>query len=198
MKTRRTWGMAVAVLFLMAGLSYAQTVKNGEMVLNGDFEANTANTAQADNPGTHDIPGWLPVLEGGAQGEISQDDAVPAGPAGPHTLRLTATTLGTRCGAANSGGGSGMDVRAGSWYDVAFYCRTENNAHTGLVFSLESQNGRAIYARATLPEVGGDWRPYTLSLHAYAGSKHARLVISPIDTGIVWLDGVSIHPRAAR
>jgi len=198
MKTRRTWSMTAAFWVLMAVHGYAQAAGSGEMVKNGDFEAAAANNVQTSIMSPADLPGWQLVLEGGAQGGIARDDAAPPGPVGLHALRLNSTELGTRCGAANIGNGGGMEVNSGNWYDVSFYCRTENKAHTGLVFSLESQDGRTIYARATIPEVGGDWQPYTLSLHAYAGNRGAWLVISPIDPGVLWLDGVSIRPRASH
>jgi hypothetical protein len=184
--------MAAVVGLLMAGQGYAQTNSSGELDVNGDFEAAPANSAAG-------IPGWTLVREGEAQGTIALDDAAPPGPAGPHALRLDAAALGTRCGVADNGpGGRGINVQNGMWYDVSFFCRTDNKADTGLVFSLESADGRTICARATIPEVGGDWQPFTLSLHAYAGDRHAHLVISPIDPGVLWLDGVSLRPRASR
>jgi hypothetical protein len=99
-----------------------------------------------------------------------------------------------------------MNITSGQWYDVTFRARKEDNVGLGLLFSLETPDGKNICARTTLPEVGRGgigraiegnniWREYTVSLHAYASDPKCRLVISPIETGTVFLDDVSLVPR---
>ncbi len=128
---------------------------------------------------------------------MALDSAEPLNEGNPHSLRLSVTNLGTRCGVVNSGL-RGMNVQAGQWYDATFYARKAVGRGVGLVFSLESTNGKVVCARTTLPEVGTqDWRPYTLALHAYASDPHCRLVIIPIEPCTIWLDAVSLVPRPA-
>ena len=67
---------------------------------------------------------------------------------------------------ANSGFLQGMNVQAGQWYDATFYARTEGDVHTGLCFSLESSDGSKTYTRCTIPEVGGQWTKYSVSLQS--------------------------------
>lgn len=154
-----------------------------EMLRNGGFEAGTA--------------GWSLVTEGGgAQGDIRADDNPPPSPNHPHALRLTVTSKGRRCGIANAGE-RGLNIGADTWYDAVFFARSENNFKTGLVFSLESGNGKTICTRTTLPEIGGDWQTYNVSLHTRKADPKARLVISPIDPGVLWLGAMSLRQRGA-
>lgn len=152
------------------------------LVENGDFEA------------TSDLSGWSLVAEGDGQGEIARDSATPLDERKPHSLRLTVKSIGGRCGVMNSGP-HGMRIEDGTWYDFTFHARTETNKHFGLVVSLESADGRKVYARATIPEIGGEWKKYTLALHARQSEPNGRLVIAAFEPGTIWLDAVSLSPR---
>jgi hypothetical protein len=92
-------------------------------------------------------------------------------------------------------------VKAGQWYDLAFQARTEkrdNDRGYALTVSLESEDGRQVFARTTIPEVGGDWKSYTVALQARAPSPKARLVITMSEPGTIWLDDVSLSAREAN
>jgi alpha-L-arabinofuranosidase len=194
-----------------------------ELVQNRDMEASTIPDGWTVDPNGNvvtpkgwrtrrwfktDLPGWSLVKEGDAEGSIQLDADAPLNDRNPHSLRLSVTKLGTRCGVANSGYW-GINVQEGQWYDASFYARTAENKSVGLVFSLESQDSRRVCARATIPEIGrggrgpgaeagasqGSWRRYTLSLRANASDPNCRLVISAIEPVTVWLDVVSLFPR---
>lgn len=157
------------------------TIQAG-LVENGDFEA------------TNDLSGWSLAAEGGGQGDVARDSATPSGESNSHSLRLTVKRVGSRCGVVNNGS-EGMKFEAGVWYDFNFHARTETNKHFGLVVSLESADGRKVCARATIPEVGGEWKQYTLALHARQSDPKGRLVVAMFETGTIWLDAVSLTPR---
>lgn len=148
-----------------------------------------------------ELPGWSFLAQGGAEGSLRIDANRPLNERNPHSLRLTVAKMGARCGVVNSGYW-GINVCAGKWYDVSFCARTGAGEPAvagrprgvGLVFSLESAEGK-ICARATIPEVGGPWRKYTLGLHANASDPACRLIITPIEPVTVWLDVVSLFPR---
>lgn len=179
-----------------------------EMVRRRDFQAGTipagwrgegqnSYTRLGSQPHgwfTNDLRGWSLLTEGGAEGEIALESAELLSDRHPHSLRLTVTKRGKRCGVVNDGSG-GMDFQAGKWYDLTFYARTESNRHFGLIVSLESEDGRNVCERATLPEVGGPWKKYTLALHARQSEPKGRLVIALSDPGTIWLDEVSLIPR---
>ena len=149
-------------------------------------------------------PGWSLVAEGGAEGSISLETDTPLNDRNPHSLKLTVTEMGDRCGVANSGFW-GMNVEEGQWYDATFCAHGDRSV--GLVFSLEAEDG-TVCARATIPEVGGGmrgrggasaqaspWRKYQLSLQAHASNPKCRLVIEPIEPATMWFDVVSLYPR---
>jgi alpha-N-arabinofuranosidase len=194
-----------------------------ELVQNRDMEASTIPEGWKVDPNNNvitplgwrtrkwfrtDLPGWSLVAEGGAEGAMQLDASTPLNDRNPHSLRLSVAKMGTRCGVSNSGYW-GINVQAGEWYDTTFYARTEGNKSVGLVFSLESQDGKRICARATLPEIGrggpgrgqeaaqvaGPWRKYSLSLRGNASDPNCRLVITPIEPVTIWLDVVSVFPR---
>jgi arabinan endo-1,5-alpha-L-arabinosidase len=129
-----------------------------------------------------------------AEGALQLDSAMPLDDKNPQSLRLTVTRLGRRCGVANPRRGE-MNFQSGEWYDVTFHARTEDNKRVGLVFSIESTDGVRVCACTTIPEVGGDWKQYTLSLHARASESKGRVVITPIEPCVIWLNNVSLSPR---
>jgi hypothetical protein len=158
----------------------------GELVENGDFVT------------TNNLPGWSFVAEGGAAGEMAQDSYAPLNETNTHYLKLTVKNPGTRCGIANSGFW-GMNIHAGDWYDLTFFARadaTESGRGIGLMVSLESDDGKKVCARATIPEIGGPtWREFHLALQARQSDPKARMVISMEETATVMLDCVSLFPR---
>jgi len=179
-----------------------------ELVQNRDFEASTIPKGwrvegdsvftpmgwQTRKWFTGDLHAWSLVTAGEAEGSIHLDSDNPLNDRNPHSLRLTVTKLGDRCGVANSGFW-GMNIQKGQWYDATFYARTEGNRHVGLVFSLEDAGGQKVCAHGTIREVGGAWNKYKLSLHALSSDPMCRLVISPTEPATIWLDIVSLFPH---
>lgn len=155
-----------------------------ELVENTDFEAK-------------ELQGWSLVAAGGAKGQLERESVTRNGETNSQVARLTVMNPSERCGVSNRGG-SGIRVVAGDWYDLAFRARTEkreNNRGYGLTVSLESADGERVFARTTLPEVGGDWKHYTVALHARVSEAKARLVITMFEPGTIWLDEVSLVER---
>jgi hypothetical protein len=189
---------AIALLTCAAGgcarMSPSAAPRN--LVLNGDFESG--------------MDGWSYVSEGNAAGSAELVSDMPLNSASPHVLKLVASALGQRCGIANSGGARGINVSSGQWYEATFYARAEPPGRgIGLVFSLETPDGKKVCGRTTLPEIGrgGEigtpvegsdrWREYRVSIHAYASDPHCRLVISPIEPATLFFDGITLAPRSA-
>ncbi len=196
---------------------YAELVQNRDMEASAIPEGWRAEGDQVFTPKgwrtrkwfQDDLPGWSFLAEGGAEGSMAIDANHPLNDRNPHSLRLTVTKMGSRCGLVNSGYW-GINVQAGEWYDAAFYAKTEGSKGVGLVFSLENEAGDKVCARATIPEIGrgefgppqpgaanapAQWRKYTLGLHANASDPKCRLVITPIEPVTMWLDVVSLFPR---
>jgi len=143
------------------------------------------------------IKGWALVAVGDARGQVDREVSGRAGATNSHSLRLTVLNPGLRCGVSYPCI-AGFKVKAGSWYDLAFWARTEkreNDRGYGLTVSLESAEGGMVFARTTLPEVGGDWNHYAVALHAYGSGPKVRLVITMSEPGTIWLDDVSLTGR---
>lgn len=143
------------------------------------------------------LKGWSVIAVGGALGQMDREVTVRRGETNSHSLRLTVLNPGLRCGVSHQGE-SGIRVKAGSWSDLAFQARTEkreNDRGYGLTVSLESPEGGKVFARTTIPEVGGDWNQYAVALLARASDLKARLVITMSEPGTVWFDEVSLVER---
>jgi alpha-L-arabinofuranosidase len=164
-----------------------------------------------------DLPGWSFISEGDAAGSMQLDSTDPINDRNPHSLKLTVEKLGDRCGIVNSGYW-GMNIVKGEWYDVTLLAKSEGGRGIGMVFSLESEDGKVVCSRATLPEIGrrgrggggggggnetgepypnasGEWRRYTMGMLAMESHPKCRLVITPIEPCTMWLDVVSLFPR---
>ena len=157
--------------------------------------------------------GWALLREGEARGTIEQDAKYPTNPS-PHLLRIAVTrTAGPGDGRAGAVSGVQIPVTVGEWCDVTFSAMTDRGT-VGLVFSLENSDGKVL-ARTTLPEIGRGrggrgrgrgpttapagvpWNKYLVALHVRASDANAHMVITPIEPTNIWLDGLTLTPRAA-
>ena len=188
---KRFWSGAASALLCAAISSAPETARSaGEQESGKSYELTS---------------GWSLLKVGEAEGNIEQDAKHPAHDA-EHLLRIQAVkTAGPgkgRVGATNS---TPIEVREGQWYDASFSATTERGS-IGLVFSLESADGKVL-ARTTLPEIGrgrgprggaapdAGWSKYTVALHARGSDPKAHLVITPIEPTNVWIEGLRLTER---
>ncbi len=149
--------------------------------------------AQPSNPDS-----WNVLSDGGAVVELAPDTNAPAGQGpGARSLQITVKQTGGHSGVICSDIGK-MTLATGDWYDVSFNARTDPPKTFALVVSLESPDGKKVFARTTLPEVGGDqWGRFSVALHVREPASQCRLVIALADTGTIWLNDLSLVHRAA-
>ncbi|MDP2898546.1 MAG: alpha/beta hydrolase-fold protein [bacterium] len=97
-------------------------------------------------------------------------------------------------GIAN-GGYWGIPVRPNTTYRASFYARGETFSGP-LNLSLESADGKTVFASATISNVSGEWKKYeaTLKTGNVQPSKENRLVITTTKPGTVWFQNVSLFP----
>lgn len=178
-----------------------------ELVENRDFESSTIPEGwrlEGENLFTprgcrtsvwfdNELPSWSLTTSGSAAGMVQLDTTSPLNECNPHSLRLTVTNPGQRCGIANDGYW-GMNFESGESYNLSFYARTENDAKCDLTVYLESSSGDNVYAEAEIAGVGGPWKKYSRSLTVDGSDPHGRLVISLSKPGTIWLDVVSLFP----
>ena len=140
--------------------------------------------------------GWKTLAEGGAEVELVPDFAPPA-PDGQNTnaLRLTVKQTGRRSGIVCADTGK-LKLEPGQWYDLSFNARTGTRKTFALTVSLESPNGKKVFARTTLPEVGGNrWARFSVALHVRQPASKCRMVIALAETGTLWLNDISLVLR---
>jgi len=139
---------------------------------------------------------WKTLTEGGAEVELVPDLAPPL-PGGQDTnsLRLTVKQTGERFGIVCTDMGS-MALEPGQWYDLSFNARTDTPKTFALTVSLESPDGKKVFARTTLPEVGGvEWAHFSVALHVRQPGSKCRMIIALADTGTLWLNHLSVVLR---
>jgi alpha-L-arabinofuranosidase len=138
---------------------------------------------------------WSLVLNGSGKGEMAIDAEHPMSEKNAHALRLKIGDLGDgRVGAAN-GGYFGIASVKGDQYDLSLSARATEGYGGSLVASLESSDGKTVYARATVEKLTSEWKTYRLALTSQDDDPKARLVLSATKPGTVWLDMVSLFPR---
>ena len=186
---KRRWELvaflgAVLAATLLHGADPNTNTGYGKVVLVVDFEGKTTL-------------GWSLLEGGGAQGALRIEVSPISNSSDSNSLQLVVTKVGERCGIKFSGE-KVTQVQSNQWYDLTFRARTEkreNDRGYGLTVSIESRDGKQICARTTLPEVGGDWRDYTVALHSRLPHADGTLIITMSEPGIIWFDEVKLTQR---
>jgi alpha-N-arabinofuranosidase len=109
-------------------------------------------------------------------------------------MRLIVTKPGNRAGVWNKGFW-GMNLQMGETYNVSFYARTSGNKKMDVTVSLESPNGKHIYASKKVSGVGGDWQKYECSFMSEQTDNMGRLSLTINQADSLWLDVVSMFPE---
>jgi alpha-N-arabinofuranosidase len=108
---------------------------------------------------------------------------------------VTSASRSAPAGVANSGYW-GIPVRPETRYRASFRAKTAPEFSGPVTVAIESPDGAATYAQATVPKVAGDWREYrvTLKTGKVTPTANARLVLKLQRPGTVWLNLVSLFP----
>jgi alpha-L-arabinofuranosidase len=134
------------------------------------------------------------VQEGDAKGQITLDRQNPVNEFLTVCLRLDAQNAGSRIGVANDGYW-GIPVRPKTTYSVSFYAKASKSS--SLMLSIESNDGKTVYAKAQSQAIGSSWQQYQITMTTMDDVKptaDTRFVISAIDTGRFWFNLVSLFP----
>jgi alpha-N-arabinofuranosidase len=117
------------------------------------------NRAFKNNPAAPD--NWSLVQDGDAKAGIALDHEQSLNVAQNVSLRLEVTAAGSRAGIANEGYW-GIPVKPSTSYALSFYARSGKS--TPLTVSIESKDGKTVYAQAQTAAVGSNWQQYKLTL----------------------------------
>jgi alpha-L-arabinofuranosidase len=154
----------------------------GELIRNRTFKADLTN-----------VMFWSAV--GG--GSISLDTNAPLNAALNVSLKLDATPAAKNAPAGIANGGYwGMPVKPKTAYHASFYARAADGFAGPLTVSLQSSDGKTVFAGAAIPALTGDWKKYeiTLTMKNVKPSKDNRLVIATTSPGTIWFSQVSLFP----
>ena len=154
----------------------------GELIRNRTFKANPTNAVF-----------WSAV--GG--GSISLDANAPLNAALNVSLKLDATQAAKNAPAGIANGGYwGIPVKPKTAYHASFYARAADGFTGPLTVSLQSADGKTVFAGAAIPAPTGDWKKYevTLTTKKVKPSKDNRLVITTTAPGTIWFNQVSLFP----
>jgi alpha-L-arabinofuranosidase len=137
---------------------------------------------------------WSKVEQDGAKLTMELDDTSPLNDQTPHAMKLTVDAVGQGAGVANEGYW-GMAVCKGETYNLSFYARTDAGQSADLTATLESADGKNVYAAEKVGNVGGKWKQYRCTLKTNGTDTKSRLAIRFSKPVTMWLDMVSLFPK---
>ena len=146
----------------------------------------------------HGVPHWFLLTSDGAEGIAAVDTIDPVNTTAlTNSLKLKIINVpsGGRVGVANDGYW-GIPVGPGWSYQCSFYAKASEGFSGPLTVSIESSDGAAVYASATVPVVTGTWKHYTVNLKSgqVTATADTRFVIFAGSKGTVHFNLVSLFP----
>jgi alpha-L-arabinofuranosidase len=139
---------------------------------------------------------WSLLLGGTRKGQIAVDAEHPMSARNPRSLKLTVSDGGDgRVGVVNDGY-HGIAVKKDAVYELSLAARAGDGLADSLTVTLENGDCRRVYAEAKIEGLTDQWKAFKLALTSSESDPKARLVIAATRPGTVWLDMVSLFPKA--
>jgi len=156
-----------------------------ELISNRSFE---------DSPDT--LFNWWIEEKGDSKGNLSLSDSKLLNDAQTRAMALTVTTAaeGGLVSAVNNGYW-GIALTKDASYQLSFYAKPEPGDDMPLRISLESADGKVIYAQQNVDSLKEGWNQYTYTLTSSETVENARILFSASHAGTVYLDMVSMFPE---
>src|SRR3972149_6460941 len=138
---------------------------------------------------------WTLLTDGAAKGEMAIDTENPMGENNPRSLRIKNYIEGHgKVGVANQGYW-GIALEKNAQYDLSAALRGADGFAGPVIVTLESADGKTIYAEKQIEQVDYEWKTYKLTLTSNVTDFKAQLVLSATRPGTMWIDMVSLFPR---
>lgn len=145
------------------------------------------------NPAPNEMKFWSAT--GGAT--IFLDTGIPLNNALTSSMKLNASNAANAspAGIVNSGYW-GIPVRPHTTYHASFYAKAASGFSGPLTISLESADGKTIFAKADINGLTRDWQKFdaTLTTKRAKPSKNNVFKIATRAPGIIWFQHVSLFP----
>jgi alpha-L-arabinofuranosidase len=144
-----------------------------------------------------DWPAWSTRLAESTEMRLSLDTVRPLNAATPHSLKvdIRKNDLKGRAELLNDGFW-GINTVAGEEYDLNFYVRTARMYKGPLTVSLQSADGGVLASNTFTILKSGGWHKYSCTLTARKSDPKAKFVLTFGGAGTLWLDFVSLFPKA--
>ncbi len=140
---------------------------------------------------------WSVVQPDGAAAAIALDPGEPLNQAIPTSLRLDVTraSAGHAAGIANEGYW-GIPVTPATRYRASFYAKAAAGFSGPITVSIQSDDGRTVYATGQVSSVTPAWKRYEVTLQTgnVTPTAKARYVLTTDRPGKVWFSLVSLFP----
>lgn len=138
---------------------------------------------------TNDPVHWT-LVAGGNGNNMALDETQPINGALMTCLKLEAKT---KAGIANEGFW-GIPIMSRTTYRASFFAKSA--AAGPVTVSLESADGKSVYATASVPKISDDWARYAVNLKTKRTKpiENGRFVISVTEPGTYWFNVVSLFP----
>jgi len=127
---------------------------------------------------------------------MNLDKADPVNGILPISLRLDVEKVGNSSGIANEGYW-GIPIKPGTTYKGSFYARQSGTEPQAMTVTLESKDGKTVYASSEVAAIGTQWKQYHFTLRAMDNvlpTLDARFVITVKKEGSYWFNLVSLFP----
>jgi len=140
---------------------------------------------------------WSVMAGDGAAATITLDAAQPLNEQIPTSLRLdvSAASKARPAGFANDGYW-GIPVQPRTKYRASFHAKAAPGFSGPVTVSIQSDDGKTIYAKGTISHLTSDWKQYEITLKTgkVQPTADARLVLSVTQPGKIWFGLVSLFP----
>lgn len=144
------------------------------------------------------IPHWFLVTSAGAEAAAAADTSDPINTTALTTsLKLTISTVpGNGRAAVANDGYWGIPVKPNWTYQCSFYAKASDGFAGPLTVSIESTDGKTVYASSKVPAVTDAWKQYKVTLKSgqVTPTADTRFVISAGSKGTVNFNLVSLFP----
>lgn len=161
-----------------------------ELVRNRSFEFDPIDRANY-----HPLIAWEKVEQGAAKINLHVEKDLPLNDNNQNYLTLDVEEVGDRVGVKNLGYNSGIPVKKEEKYLFSFYARTKPNSSKDVQITLESADGKSVYATENIRVNSSEWTKYKGVLNADDTDLSSRLVLTTKQTGKIYLDMVSLFPK---
>jgi alpha-N-arabinofuranosidase len=177
----------------------------GELIRNRSFKADAI--VPHVTPDTYEVGKYLPVsyrtdtqpkfwtTVGGAS--LVLDPSNPLNEFLNVSLKLDASSASTASPAGIANGGYwGIPVKPRTTYTVSFFAKAATGSAGPVTVSLESADGKTIFANAEIKGLTTEWKKFETKLKTknVAASKDNVFHLMTKTPGILWLQNVSLFP----